>query len=1123
MKLNQLVAANLRYYFRSHLGVVVGAAVSAAILVGALAVGDSVRLSLRERAMERLVGAVAVISSGDRYFDESLGRRIIDVGQDHSDFQAATLLNLPGTAVRQDATARANLVQVVGVPDGFLPGQEVTASNRVWLNESLARQLHARVGDDVVLRFHKPSALSRDAVISPRDTVAVALRLQVGGVISPRQGGDLALQASQTAPFNAFLSHSVLAAAAGLPGRANLVWFRSKKDSTSVADSTNLVQTLKRQLEAAWRLDDAELSVRPVPGFSNHWELSSRRIFIERPVAVAADSVSQTDWRDAAPLLTYLVTSISHGTNEVPYSMVTAAGAPWTPADLSEDEILVNTWLADNLKVKAGDSLKVTYFVADTGPKLSERTNQFRIRGVVPIEGIYADRSLMPEFPGIAKAESTQDWDAGFPLTRQIRTEDEAYWKKWRGVPKAFVTLNAGKRLWGNRFGEITSIRWTRSLNEARTPASPVPGSELEQILHQSLHPESMGLEIDAVRNRVLAGADKGQDFGQLFLGFSFFLLGSSLLLTTLLFRLALDRRAREIGVLLAVGWPVSRVSAVLWREGVALAAIGTVLGGGFGVLYAKGVLWGLSTLWKAAIARASLDFHLTWQTMAMGSLLSIFTAAATLALTLRTLVRRPARELLADGSLESSLLLPSQNGGRVVVGAVLSGIAGVGLTVGALFRGSAEPGIFFGAGSLGLLSGILWIRFLLGRMLQTGAVRGRTRPQMSTLAIRGLVRRPGRSLGAVVLLASAAFLLGAVGSFRLESVSGPGTRNSGTGGFCLWARSALPVLQDLDSVKGREYYGISSNSMAGVSVVPFRVRDGDDASCLNLSQAQRPRLLGVQPDLLARRGAFTFAAVGAGLSSTNVNPWMILSSSTWSGDETPAIGDAASLEWILKKQVGDTLDYTDEQGRPFKVRIVGSLEGSVLQGNLLIAESELVRRFPGETGYREFLVDAPFEAAGDVSASLSRALQDVGFEATPTWLRLAEFNAVQNTYLDTFQLLGGLGLLLGSAGFGVIVLRNLLERRGEMGLMLALGFERGFLVRMVLMENLLLLSVGLVVGVMAAMLAVLPSFRSGAPPFPWVSLGATFLLVMLNGIAWAWLAAASAMRGKLLDALRDI
>jgi len=118
-----------------------------------------------------------------------------------------------------------------------------------------------------------------------------------------------------------------------------------------------------------------------------------------------------------------------------------------------------------------------------------------------------------------------------------------------------------------------------------------------------------------------------------------------------------------------------------------------------------------------------------------------------------------------------------------------------------------------------------------------------------------------------------------------------------------------------------------------------------------------------------------------------------------------------------------------DERGRGFKVRLVGAVANSILQGSLLIDEAEFTRRFPGESGYRMFLLDAPSNSVAKVSATLSRALEDAGLELTPAARRLNEFNAVQNTYLGTFQVLGGLGLLLGSAGLGVVVLRNVLER----------------------------------------------------------------------------------------------
>jgi hypothetical protein len=328
-------------------------------------------------------------------------------------------------------------------------------------------------------------------------------------------------------------------------------------------------------------------------------------------------------------------------------------------------------------------------------------------------------------------------------------------------------------------------------------------------------------------------------------------------------------------------------------------------------------------------------------------------------------------------------------------------------------------------------------------------------------------------------------------------------------------------VVRDLNAADGREAYGLDAGTLAGVSVVPFRVRDGDEASCLNLNRAQTPRLLGVNPDLLAARGAFTFARLADRTHAAQ--PWLALRRGPDTPpDEVPAIGDAASIQWALGRRVGETLDFTDERGRPFKVRLVGALANSILQGSLVIDEAEFVRRFPGTAGYRFFLVDAPAERREAVAAELTRGLRDLGVEVTPAAGRLAAFNAVQNTYLGTFQVLGGLGLLLGSVGLGVVVLRNVLERRSELALLLAVGFRRRALRGVVLSEHLALLGAGLALGVLAAAVAVLPAVWATGTEVPWGSLGATLAAILVNGAVWAALAAESALRGELLAALRN-
>ena len=211
-------------------------------------------------------------------------------------------------------------------------------------------------------------------------------------------------------------------------------------------------------------------------------------------------------------------------------------------------------------------------------------------------------------------------------------------------------------------------------------------------------------------------------------------------------------------------------------------------------------------------------------------------------------------------------------------------------------------------------------------------------------------------------------------------------------------------MLQDLDTRKGQEFYGLNPRELTNASVVALRVQAGDEASCLNLNRAQRPRLLGVRPTDLAKRSAFTFTAVAPGLELTA--GWELLAATPRDAAEIPAIGDAQSIQWALGLKVGDTLEYVDERGEPFRVRLVGAGANSILQGSLLIHEADLVRRFPGASGHRAFLTDvaAPAGTAdrapeiARVAGLFSRAWSDVGLEVLPTTTRMARFNAVQHT-----------------------------------------------------------------------------------------------------------------------------
>jgi hypothetical protein len=255
--------------------------------------------------------------------------------------------------------------------------------------------------------------------------------------------------------------------------------------------------------------------------------------------------------------------------------------------------------------------------------------------------------------------------------------------------------------------------------------------------------------------------------------------------------------------------------------------------------------------------------------------------------------------------------------------------------------------------------------------------------------------------------MAGGLFLVAAVNAFRI-SAGDPAERQSGTGGFALIGESSLPVYEDLDSKAGRDAFSLDDEDMKDVSVLPFRVRPGDDASCLNLNRAQNPQLTGVSFASLAKRNAFTFAS----------GSWEALNAES---SEVLAVADQATAMWGLGKGVGDVIEY-DVGSKKLRVKIAALLAGSVLKGKIIIDEKDFIDALPDVAGYRFFLIDAPTARDEDVSSTLTQQLEQRGLALESTATRLNAFNAVQNTYIGIFTVLGGLGVLLGTAGIGELL-----------------------------------------------------------------------------------------------------
>jgi putative ABC transport system permease protein len=1290
------VLRDLTGFWRLHLAVLLGAAVTATVLTGSLLVGDSMRESLRRLWLERL-GDVELAMVAPRFFHATLadelerrlahagtgaaggagGRRpaaaaggadrVTDAGIGMAGgaeapgaavaadrgCRAAPAIVLAGTAVHAASHRRAARIAILGVDERFAalypgapsplpagaaaagaPGATAAASATavagapgtagstagagaagaaggglaLALNQTLARQLGAAPGDDVLLSWEQPSAIPRSLLLAAKDPAAqlATHRATVARVVPDRGPGSFDLAPGQATSPNAFVPLAELQHELGQDGRANALLAAGLGGGSR--DAAGVAAAAGRALAAALRPEDLGLALRPsdAAGEAASLVVESGEFFLSPAVLAAARAAAAELGAAAQPVSTYLAISIGARGRAIPYAMVSALGPPLGPGELlttagapaavpAGDEILLDSWAAGELAARPGDRVELSYFLPDSGnaaAPLRAASASFRMSGVVALAGLGADRGLTPPLPGIDQARDMASWSPPFPVDlSRVRPRDEEFWRRYGPTPKAFVSLAAARRLWHTGFGDATALRVALPPAAAARQAF---AARFERRLLERLDPAAFGLALRPVRAAGLRAASEGTDFSSLFVSFSSFLIVASALLTGLLFALGLERRAREIGLLLALGYRTAALRRRFLGQGLVLAGAGALVGAAGAAGYAALLLGRLVPAiagWQPAAGMPRLALAVSPSTLAWGWLAAVGTVLVFLAAGVRRLSRLPAARLLAG------VAAAGRGGGgrgwRLVLGLSAAAAAALG---GALLaaRGSAAPALAFGAGASVLAAGIcgfaLWC---LGTGRGEAALRG-----LPAMGLRNTAAHPGRSVLSVALVACACFVLVLVAANRR---GGEEARREWSG-FSLVAAAATPIYQDLGRPEGRRALGFSEAAerlLAGGEIVGLPAVPGDDASCLNLFRPQRPRLLGVPPELARRRlppgtvaaGSLAelFARAGAAGRPGRASPAGRADSSSPADSagpgpanpagpanaagrlggtgparlagpagrrglagpvpagrpgpagsagptgpasptsladptaELPAVGDEQTVRWILHLGVGETLTLTDEGGAPLGLRIAGLLAGSPLQGALLVPEADLARRFPHHGGRAFFLIRPPAGREAAVAALLGDQLRDFGFEVVPVAERLRLYARVEDTYLASFQALGSLGLLLGTCGLAVVLLRNAVERRWELAALRAFGFRRRRLAGLLLLENAALLVLGVALGTAAGLLpeALGAGATGGMGGLPWRPLAATLGAVLAAGLAASVAAAAGALAAPLVPVLK--
>lgn len=571
--LNSLLHNSRHHYMRFYRMTALAVILMMAVLTGSLLLGDSVRGTLTDRVSERLGNAETVIATGTNFLSE--------------DIMHSPLLS----------NASAYLLV-----DGFISGNDRLIPVYVWgtdndsigYGEAIVNEKTLSAITDSTLSLHLPShTLVPSGSLFVTKSYATQMRLGVVGVKDVSHGGNILLRNEQSLPLNVFVNRQQLAEVMELEGKVNIIL---SPETVTEAEFAGI-----------WNPELSGIHIKDT-------SLTTDRIFIQDEIVRKSGARSLC--------FSYLVNEIIHGTDTVPYSFVTAV-SEWNGQTLKGNDIILADYTAGKLRVGAGDSVRMSYFLSSDLKNLETRERKFRVHSVVPLSQFEGDSLLMAEFPGLSNVEKCTDWDSDLPIRMDhIHKDDEDFWYKHRQTPKALVSYDAVKKDWCNSFGTATALILT-------------PGTKPD------LSTGDAGIIIRHPRKEGITAAQNGTDFGGLFIALGFFIILSAILLMQSTITEMLILRRPETDTYSTLGFTERRIRRMLFREAFVNILIASPVGVILGAVYSGTILWLLGNVWSGATHTEGFSLHVSPLTVIISWATGMLICTAVLYYSIRGSIRQ--------------------------------------------------------------------------------------------------------------------------------------------------------------------------------------------------------------------------------------------------------------------------------------------------------------------------------------------------------------------------------------------------------------------------------------------------------------------------------------------------
>ncbi len=447
-------------------------------------------------------------------------------------------------------------VDVYALPDDAISGRDARGSS------ALAKKLNLKDGEMISVRMQELSTIPAESAMGKPPELRQTPFVWRGEWTGPES--ELNFDDPQLPPNNLFVSREALTQALDLPETAvNEVWSQ---------------EPIRLSDDVLWELSGLVL---------DEWEgrsvLKSRSYFLPKAVSDALPEAT-------ARILTLFVEMLTDGTTDLSYFFASAIQNG--PVPVERGQVLVSSGLKERFEGPA----ELTFFASDSFRKIIRKTETMEHAGAVDDSSI--TDTLSPEIPGLTDSADCSGWEAAIPIDfDRIKDEDETYWNEHRSKPKAYLNFEEAQEMFalGQCTAALYSAGWT--------------ADRVRQETLKTLRTMPEYSRVDDLMNMTADKVSRGVPFAPLFLGLSFFLIVSGLLVLAMLLKLHIQDRAAELA-LLCDYMPLKRVRRFLLAEFAAVLIPGMLAGLAAGTLLCRIQIFLLEHSWNGIVLMERIRFH---------------------------------------------------------------------------------------------------------------------------------------------------------------------------------------------------------------------------------------------------------------------------------------------------------------------------------------------------------------------------------------------------------------------------------------------------------------------------------------------------------------------------------